>query len=69
MRTHSPELDALESMILEGEEQLAKFEQNLDRFDWEPERSIHILALMCDRLNDLIRERDALLAREVASIH
>jgi hypothetical protein len=69
MRNHSPEINALESMILEGEEQLAKFEQSLDKFDWEPERSVHLLGLMCDRLNSLIRERDALLAREVQSIH
>ncbi len=56
-------------MILEGEEQLANFEQASDKFDWEPERSVHLLGLMCDRLNALIRERDALLAREVESIH
>jgi hypothetical protein len=69
MRNQSPEIDALESMILEGEEQLARFEQTLDKFDWEPERSVHLLRLMCDRLNALIRERDALLAREAQSIH
>jgi hypothetical protein len=69
MRNHGTDIVALESMILEGEEQLSKFEQNLDKFDWAPERSVHLLGLMCGRLNALISERDELLAREARSVH
>lgn len=69
MRNTELHIGTLDGLIQEGQEKLAKFEETVGQLDWEPERCVHLLNLMCDRLNSLIRERDELAARGRHSSH
>jgi hypothetical protein len=63
------DIETLDRLILEGQEKLAKFEETVGGLDWEPERCVHLLNLMCGHLNELIREREKLVSSELRSSH